>query len=123
MTTPFTAYLIAGVTALMLTAAPGYAQTTAHEHATTPAAAQGSADQQAMMMTMMANMQAAQKKLDDLVAQMNAATGPEKVAAMAAVINEMASMHKDMCSTMMTMMEGKMKTSGDVQQHDVEHER
>ena len=51
---------------------------------------------------MMADMQAAQKKLDDLVAQMNAATGPEKVDRIAAVVNEMAAMHKAMCAQMMT---------------------
>ena len=102
---------------------------------------------------MMANMQAAQKKLDDLVAQMNAATGSEKVDRMAAVITEMAAMHKDMCaqmmnggmmSMMMQMQHGAAspsrlrptrnhrtpitpdittRTSGDVEQHDVEHER
>ena len=50
---------------------------------------------------MMADMQAAQKKLDDLVAQMNAAPGPEKVDRIAAVVNEMAAMHKTMCTQMM----------------------
>jgi hypothetical protein len=49
----------------------------------------------------MANMQAAQKKLDDLVAQMNAATGPDKVDRIAAVVSEMAAIHKDMCTQMM----------------------
>jgi hypothetical protein len=42
---------------------------------------------------MMATMQAEQKKLDDLVAQMNAAKRPEKVDRIAAVVTEMASMH------------------------------
>jgi hypothetical protein len=54
---------------------------------------------------MMTEMQASQKRLDDMVAQMNAATGPDRVDRMAAVINEMAAMHKRM-STM--MMQGGM---------------
>ena len=50
---------------------------------------------------MMANMQAEQKKLDELVAQMNAAKGPDKVDRIAAVVTEMAAMHKRMSSMMM----------------------
>jgi len=46
---------------------------------------------------MMANMQAEQKKLDDLVAQMNAAKGPEKVRF--------------------------SRTLRDAEKHDVEHKR
>jgi hypothetical protein len=93
-------YLFAGAAALALSAGFGYAQSDQHEHAP-PAAQVGSADHQ----TMMANMQAQQKKLDDLVAQMNAANGPEKVDRIAAVVTEMAAMHKRM-STM--MMDGRM---------------
>jgi len=100
----------------LLFASTGNAQTTAHDHA-----AAASADQHAMMMTMMADMQARQKKLDDLVAQMNTATGQEKIEQMAAVITEMASMHKGMSCP---MMQGEMmKMSGDAEKHDVEHER
>jgi hypothetical protein len=76
---------------LLLSASLGNAQTTGHDHAA------AAADNHAMM----ADMQAAQKKLDDLVAQMNAATGPEKVDRMATVITEMATMHKTMCTQMM----------------------
>src|SRR5678816_2303140 len=95
-------YLLAVGTAVALSAGLGYAQNNQHEHATPPTAAQGaSADHQAMM----ANMQAQQKKLDELVAQMNAAKGPDKVDRIAAVVTEMAAMHKRM-STM--MMEGGM---------------
>ena len=98
-----TAYLIGAAAALLLSASVGNAQTTGHDHSAAPAPgdtsqpAQAAANQHAMM----ANMQAAQKKLDDLVAQMNAATGSEKVDRMAAVITEMAAMHKDMCAQMM----------------------
>ena len=92
----YIAYLIGTAAALLLFASAGGAQSTAPDR---PAAA--NADQHAMMMTMMADMQARQKKLDELVAQMNAATGPEKIDRMAAVITEMAAMHKSMCTQMM----------------------
>ena len=90
-------YLLAVGTAVVLSAGFGYAQNTQHEHATPPAAQGASANHQAMM----ANMQAQQKKLDDLVAQMNAAKGPEKVDRIAAVVTEMAAMHKRMNTMMM----------------------
>ena len=51
---------------------------------------------------MMADMQAAQKRLDDLVSQMNAAKGAEKVDRIAAVVTEMVAMHKQMSSMMMS---------------------
>src|SRR6266700_424990 len=96
----FAVYVMGAGAALLLSASVARAQA-AHDHSTTPAPAapqqQGMGDHQAMMATM----QAAQKKLDDLVAQMNAATGPEKVDRMAAVITAMAAMHKDMCAQMM----------------------
>jgi hypothetical protein len=92
-------YLFAVGVAVALSTGFGYAQNNPHEHATPPAAQGGSADHQAMMATMMANMEAEQKKLDELVAQMNAAKGPEKVDRIAAVVTEMAAMHKRM-STM-----------------------
>jgi hypothetical protein len=94
-------YLLAVGTAVVLSAGFGYAQNDQHEHATPPAAQGGTANHQAMM----ARMQAEQKKLDELVAQMNAATGPEKVDRIAAVVTEMAAMHKRMSAM---MMEGGM---------------
>ena len=94
-------YLIAVGTAVALSAGFGYAQNTQHEHATPPVEQGAAAAHQAMM----ANMQAEQKKLDDLIAQMNAAKGPEKVDRIAAAVTEMAAMHKRM-STM--MMQGGM---------------
>jgi hypothetical protein len=94
-------YLVAMGTAVALSAGFGYAQNNEHQHATPPTAQGGAANHQAMM----ANMQAEQKKLDELVAQMNAATGPEKVDRIAAVVTEMAMMHKRMS---MMMMQGGM---------------
>jgi hypothetical protein len=90
-------YLVAIGAAVALSAGFGYAQSNQHEHATPPAAQGASADHQAMMATM----QAEQKRLDDLVAQMNAAKGPEKVDRIAAVVTEMAAMHKRMGTMMM----------------------
>ena len=84
---------------------------TQHDHTATPptAAAQAPAmDHQKMM----ADLQAEQAKLDDLLAQMNAATGPEKVDRIAAVVTEMAAEHKHMTEMMGGMMQGGM-----MQQH------
>jgi hypothetical protein len=90
-------YLFAVGTAVALSVGLGYAQNNQHEHATPPVAQGTAADRQAMM----AGMQAEQKKLDELVAQMNAANGPEKVDRIAAVVTEMAAMHKRMSTMMM----------------------
>jgi hypothetical protein len=57
---------------------------------------------------MMAQMQAAEKKLDELVATMNAARGAEKVEPIAAVVNELVAQHKRMHDGMMTMMQQMM---------------
>jgi len=59
-------------------------------------------DRQAMM----ANMQAQAKKLDDLVAAMNAAGDADKANRVAAVVTELVAQHKAMHARMMTMMEG-----------------
>lgn len=75
----------------------GYAQGNQHDHATSPTAQNVSPERQAMM----TNMRAEQKKLDELVAQMNAAKQSEKLDRMAAVVTEMAAMHKRMSSMMM----------------------
>ena len=82
----------------------GYAQSNQHEHATSPAAQHVSPDRQAMM----TDMRAEQKKLDELVAQMNAAPQSEKLDRVAAVVTEMAAMHKRM-SAMMTENGGMMQ--------------
>ena|SRR5712691_7045934 len=105
-----TASLIGAAAALLLSASVGHAQTT-YDHSTTPASTGPQQQAMANRQAMMANMQAAQKKLDDLVAQMNAATGFEKVDRRAAVITEMAAMRKDMCAQMMNG-EGKSPAAG-----------
>ena len=92
------------------------AQTAPHDHgaqaAAPPAASAPAAQQQAMMARMMADMQAQQKHLDEMVAKMNAATGQAKIDQIAAVVTEMAAMHGRMTS-MMNMMHG----SGGMMQH------
>src|SRR2546423_9161594 len=101
-TTRLTTYLVCAGTTLLLSVAIGHAQTSAHDHpavpAQEPATQQGQAT--ASQHAMMADMQAAQKRLDHLVSEMNAATGGEKVDRIAAVVNEMAAIHKHMSSMM-----------------------
>jgi len=92
----FSPYFLAVGTAVALSAGFGYAQNNQHEHATPPTGQSTTADHRAMI----ANMQAEQQKLDELVTQMNATTGPEKVDRIAAVVTEMAAMHKRMTTRM-----------------------
>ena len=54
---------------------------------------------------MMAEMKAADAKLDALVKDMNAATGDAKVTALAVVVNELAQQHKAMHGHMSHMQE------------------
>jgi len=63
---------------------------------------------------MMAEMKAADQRLDDLVAKMNAATGTEKADAIAAVVNEMVTQRR-------TMRDGMMKMQGGMMGHMMEH--
>jgi hypothetical protein len=57
---------------------------------------------------MMADMKAADQRLDDLVVKMNAASGTEKTNAIAAVVNEMVSQRRTMRDGMMKMQQGMM---------------
>ena len=62
------------------------------------------ASQQHMMMSM----QASDKKLDDLVAQLNAAKGNDRIDKLVAVVNELVAERKQMTS-MMSMHGGMMQ--------------
>jgi hypothetical protein len=62
---------------------------------------------------MMAAMQAADKKLNDLVAQMNAARGNDRLDKVIAVVNELAAAHKQM-GGMMSVHHGMMQGSTNV---------
>ena len=57
---------------------------------------------------MMTEMKAADQRLDDLVAKMNAASGMEKADATAAVVNEMVTQRRTMRDGMMKMEDGMM---------------
>lgn len=63
---------------------------------------------------MMTELKAADQRLDDLVAKMNAASGAEKVDATAAVVNEMVTQRR-------TMRDGMMKMEGGMMGHMMEH--
>ena len=89
---------------MVVTACPGQAQTAPNDMA---AMKQGmGAHMMADHQKMMAEMKASQKKLDDLVAAMNQATGDDKVGTLAAVVTELVAQHREMCERMMsgTMM-------------------
>jgi regulator of PEP synthase PpsR (kinase-PPPase family) len=74
-------------------------------------AADKAARHQAMMAEhekMMAEMKAADQRLDDLVVKMNAASGTEKVDAIAAVVSEIVAQRQAMRGGMMKMQHGMM---------------
>lgn len=106
-------WFIALVTALAIsgTARAQEPKSHDHEHAQPPAVAGQKADQKAPMMGMAgmkASMEAKQKKLDDLVAQLNAATGNDRIDKLIAVVNELVAEQKGMHEHMSSMM-GMMK--------------
>jgi hypothetical protein len=114
--------MIAGCAAVVISAVSGLAAQTPpeHQHAATDKAKSPSdmaAKCQAMMAErdkMMADMKAADQRLDDLVAKMNAASGMDKTAATAAVVTEMVAQHR-------TMQEGMMKRQQGMMEHMMEH--
>ena len=99
------------VVAMMLGGALSLAAPSSHAQSTDAGNGQAkgiaSAPPQMNRQAMMTDMQAAGKRLDDLVAQMNATTGPDKIERIAAVVNELAAMHKRMS---MMMQGGMMQT-------------
>ena len=102
--------------ALIIVASPGLAAQTAHDpqHAATDKAkpASGMAAKDHAMMAerdkMMAEMKAADQRLDGLVAKMNTASGAEKTTATAAVVTEMVAQRRTMGDGMMKRQEGMM---------------
>jgi hypothetical protein len=91
--------------------AKGQASPPAASGQAAPAAATGQmGDMMARHQAMMTEMHAANQKLDDLVAKMNAAGGNDRIDAMAAVINELVAQHKNMGAGMMSM--GGMMSTG-----------
>ena len=109
--------LMTGCAAVVISAVPGFAAqatTPEHQHAAMEKAKPASsmdAKCQAMMAdheTMMTQMNAADQKLDGLVAKMNSASAAEMPAATASVVNEMATQRRTMRDGMMKMQEGMM---------------
>jgi hypothetical protein len=92
--------ILAGVAALALAAGIARPQ----ETATVPDMHAMMAGQQKMMMSM----QATDKKLDDLVAQLNAAKGNDRIDKLVAVVNELVAERKQMAN-MMSMHGGMMQ--------------
>jgi hypothetical protein len=114
--------MMAGCAVVVISAVSGLAAPTPQEyqHAATDKAKPPSvmaAKCQAMMAErdkMMADMKAADQRLDDLVAKMNTASGMDQTAATAAVVNEMVAQHR-------TMQEGMMKKQQGMMEHMMEH--
>ena len=113
----FARVVVVGCAAVVVAAMPGLAGQAPHAttktkdkvHASMPA--DMTARCQAMMADqekMTAEMKAADQRLDDLVAKMNAAAGTEKADATAAVVNEMVAQRRAMRDGMMKMQHGMM---------------
>jgi hypothetical protein len=122
----FETAIVAGCAAVLMSAMPSLAGQMPQEPpkaATATAKPQAgmeaamAAKCQAMMADhkkMMTEMKAADQRLDDVVAKMNAASGMEKADATAAVVNEMVTQRR-------TMRDGMMKMEGGMMGHMMEH--
>jgi hypothetical protein len=71
--------------------------------------------------TMMAGMRDANKKLDELVQQLNAAQGNERIDRLVAVVNELVAERRHM-SEMMTMHAGMMQPAATTDEHSSHHQ-
>ena len=113
--------MLTALAAVVIAAAPVLAAQApqTHQHATEQATAQPDMMAKCQAMTadrekMMAEMKAADERLDDLARKMSAASGPEKVDAIAVVVSETVSQRR-------TMREGMMKMQGGMMAHMMEH--
>ena len=113
--------MMAGCAVVLMWSAPGLAAQTPHEQHVASDAAKPTSDMAAKDKAMMAerektmaDMKAADQRLDKLVARMNAATGADKVAATATVVTEMVMQRR-------TMQEGMMKMEQGMMTHMMEH--
>lgn len=107
--------VLAGCAAIVMSAAPGGAVQMPHPQNPTASSMKPAsgmpAECQAMMAEhekMMTDMKAADERLDDLVAAMNAASGMEKMAATSTVVTEMVTQRRTMRDGMMKMQQGMM---------------
>ena len=114
--------IVAGCAAVVISAVSSVAAQTppAHQHAAAAKAKPASAMDakcQAMMAEhekMMADMKAADQRLDGLVATMNTVSGAEKMAATATVVTEKVTQDR-------TMRDATMKMQQDMMGHMMEH--
>ena len=107
--------MMAGCAVVVISAVPGLAAQTPHEQHTATGKvkpASGMAAKEHTMMAerekLMADMKAADQRLDDLVATMNTASGMEKMTATAAVVTEMVTQRRTTQAGMMKMQEGML---------------
>ena len=110
-----TSVVVAGCVAAVISMAPGLtAQAHDPQHAAADKAkpATGMAAKDHAMMAehgkMMADMKAADQRLNDLVTRMNSASGAEKTTATATVVTEMVAQSRTMREGMMKMQQGMM---------------
>ena len=111
--------LMAGSVLVLALAVGAQGQEPQHQHPQAPAQAPAdmAAKCKAMMadhQKMMADMKAADQKLDGLVTAMNAASGPAKVDAVAAAVTEIVAQRKAMHGGMMGMHQ---KMAGHMMEH------
>ena len=114
--------MTAGCAAVVISAVPGLAAQAPHDahHAAAGKVKPASAMEvkcQAMMAEkekMMADMMAADQRLDGLIATMHTASGAEKMAATATVVTEKVTQDR-------TMRDGMMKMQQDMMSHMMEH--
>lgn len=99
------AALSAAIVVAQAPAAGGHHESAA-EPGTMPMCAMMTAENMADQKAMMAKMALADQKLDELLAKMNTATGDQKVAAIAAVVTELAGQRREMQAHMMRMHAG-----------------
>ena len=102
--------MLAGCAAVVMAAVPELSAQTPqdHQHAATDKAKPGTG-MAAKDHAMMADMKAADQRLDDLVVKMNSASGVEKTAATAIVVTEMVTQRRTMRDGMMKMQDGMMR--------------
>jgi hypothetical protein len=96
--------IVAGCAAVVISAMPALAEQATPESGMATKCQAMMADQEKMM----AEMKAADERLDNLVAKMNAESGVEKADATAAVVNEMVTQRRAMRDGMMKMEDGMM---------------
>jgi vancomycin resistance protein YoaR len=107
-----TRLIVAGSIVLMLMAGPSQRNLSAQATAPQPQAQSNMQEMMKMHEQMMAEMKAADARLDALVKEMNTATGNAKINGVAAVVNELVRQHKAMHEHMGQMHQHMMGGRG-----------